>query len=130
MGFPVSSGSFEGTATVRRQDIRKRLAAHAEELRQLGVTSLALFGSAARNESSLESDVDLLVEFGRPVGLFHFFSVQHRLEQILDVKKVDLVQRGALHPALRDHILAEAIHVAYCQRKSYQRLSPRLPQKL
>jgi predicted nucleotidyltransferase len=78
----------------------------------MGVTSLALFGSAARNESSSESDVDLLVEFDEPVGLFHFFSVQHRLEEILGVRKVDLVQRGALHPALRDRILAEAVHVA------------------
>ena len=78
----------------------------------MGVTSLALFGSAARNESSIESDVDFLVEFDRPVGLFHFFSVQHRLEEILGVRKVDLVQRGALHPALREHILAEAIDVA------------------
>jgi predicted nucleotidyltransferase len=97
---------------MNRREVQSRLAAHSEELRSMGVTSLALFGSTARNESSIESDVDLLVEFDRPVGLFHFFSVQHRLEEILGARKVDLVQRGALHPALREHILAEAIRVA------------------
>jgi hypothetical protein len=97
---------------MNRHEIGNKLASHTEELRRMGVTSLALFGSTARGESTIGSDVDLLVEFDRPVGLFHFFSVQHRLEEMLGVRKVDLVQRGALHPALREHILAEAIHVA------------------
>ncbi len=58
------------------------------------------------------SDVDLLVEFDRPVGLFDYFRVQHRLEEMLGVDKVDLIQPGALHPALKNRILAEAEHVA------------------
>jgi len=43
------------------------------------VRSLELFGSVARGEAGPNSDVDLLVEFDRPVGLFHFFRVQRRL---------------------------------------------------
>ena len=94
-----------------RQTILDKLAAHKEELRKMHVSSLALFGSAARDEASDVSDVDFLVEFDRPVGLFHFFDVQHRLEEILCIKKVDLVQRGAVHPALKDRIFAEAVDV-------------------
>ena len=45
------------------------------------------------------------------VGVLHFFTVQHRLEEILEVPKVDMVQKGALHPALRERILAEAVNV-------------------
>jgi uncharacterized protein len=47
---------------------------HHDELAGLGVKSLALFGSSARNEAGVGSDVDLLVEFDRPVGLFAFFG--------------------------------------------------------
>ena len=69
-----------------------KLKAHRDELRRMGVASLTLFGSAAREEINEESDIDLLVEFDRVVGVFHFFRVQHFLEEILGVPKVDLVQ--------------------------------------
>lgn len=78
----------------------------------MGVVSLALFGSTARGEVSETSDIDLLVEFDRAVGLFHFFRLQHRLEEILGITKVDLIQRGAVHPMLQKRILSETIHVA------------------
>ena len=94
------------------QEIQTKLTDHHEELRQMSIASLALFGSTARGEADESSDIDLLVEFDRVVGLFHFFKVQHRLEEILEVSKVDLIQRGAVHPMLRDHILSETIHVA------------------
>jgi predicted nucleotidyltransferase len=97
---------------VKRQAVLDLLSAHSAELRALGVASLALFGSLARDEADDRSDVDLLVAFDRPVGLFQFFRVQHYLEELLGVAKVDLVQRTALHPALRDRILEEAIDVA------------------
>jgi len=97
---------------MNRQQVLDTLAAQADELRARGVASLALFGSAARDEAGLRSDIDLLVEFARPVGLFDFFRLQHWLEEILGVEKVDLVEKGALHPALSQRVLAEAIHVA------------------
>ncbi len=71
--------------------------------------SLDLFGSVARGEARPDSDVDLLVEFERPIGLFHFFRVQRRLEEILG-NRVDLVMRDAVKQRLRDRILAEAVH--------------------
>ena len=77
----------------------------------MGVVSLAVFGSTARNESTQQSDIDLLVDFDRDVGLFHFFEIQHRLEEIIGVPKVDLIQKGAIHPALRNQILSEAVNV-------------------
>lgn len=74
----------------------------------MGVRSLDLFGSVARGESRSDSDVDLIVDFDRPIGLFHFFRVQHRLEQVLGVP-VDLVMRDAVKRQLRERILAEAV---------------------
>ena len=72
---------------------------------------LVLYGSLARGDAGSDSDIDLLVEFGRPVGLFDVFRLQHRLEDLLEVPRVDLVQRGAEHPSLRDSIHKEAINV-------------------
>lgn len=87
-------------------DILRR---HQSELQQLGVKSIALFGSVVREEIRPESDIDILVEFGRPVGLFAFFRLQHRLEDLLG-KRVDLVTPPALKRQLRDRILKEAVY--------------------
>jgi predicted nucleotidyltransferase len=96
---------------VTREEVKERLAVYAAELRELGVRSLELFGSTARNQSRADSDVDLLVEFDRPVGLFHFAKVQQRLESILG-RRVDLGTKASLKPRLRDAILHEAVRVA------------------
>jgi len=95
-----------------RQELEKKLAAFRNELRKMGVVSLAIFGSVARNESTQQSDIDLLVDFDRDVGLFYLFEIQHRLEEIIGVPKIDLIQKGALHPALKKQILSEAVNVA------------------
>jgi len=97
---------------MKRQDILDRLAAHRDELRSSGVKSVALFGSAAKDEATDTSDVDLLVEFDRPTGLLALFVIKHRLEEMLQTDSVDLLTRDGLHPALRDRILVEAINVA------------------
>lgn len=81
-------------------------------LGELIVAGLALFGSTVRNEAKENSDVDLLAEFDRPIGLFDPFRLQHRLEELLDVPRVDLVQRGAEHSALRESTHEEAVNVA------------------
>ena len=86
----------------------ERLAAARPELATLGVRSLHLFGPVARGEAGPTSDVDLLVDFDTPVGLFHFFRVQRRLEKILGCR-VDLVMRDAVKRQLRDRVFAEAV---------------------
>jgi len=86
---------------VQRGRVISILQEHEIELRSVGVASLALFGSTARDEAYEDSDVDLLVDFNRPVALFVVFRLQHKLENLLDVSRMDMVQRGAEHPALR-----------------------------
>lgn len=94
-----------------RQDALDRLAAHKAELRAMGISSLALFGSVARNEATDLSDVDLLVEFDRPIGLFGLQDVRDQLQTILG-HPVDLVPRRSLKRQLRERILAEAVRAA------------------
>ncbi|MBI4558272.1 MAG: nucleotidyltransferase family protein [Candidatus Hydrogenedentes bacterium] len=90
-------------------EIRRRIAEHRRELEDLEVSSLALFGSAARNEASESSDIDLLVEFRQPVGLFTFYRVQEYLEDLLGTPRVDLVLRRAVIDELKDRIYGEAV---------------------
>lgn len=75
------------------------------------VKSLALFGSVARDEARSNSDVDLLVEFSRPVGLFQFIGLKQYLESLLGCP-VDLGTVTSLKPYLKESVMREAIHVA------------------
>lgn len=95
---------------MNREEIFRRLRERQVELRQRGVRSLAVFGSVARGDFSPQSDLDILVEFERPVGLFEFMRLKFYLEQSTDCR-VDLVTADALRPALRDRILGEAVYV-------------------
>jgi uncharacterized protein len=97
---------------MKRNEALRILLAHQDDLRdQFGVKSLSLFGSVARDESTEASDVDVLVEFLRPVGYFGLAALQERLERLFGCK-VDLGTPGSLKPRLRARILEECIHVA------------------
>ncbi len=77
---------------------------------KFGVKSLLLFGSVARNESTSTSDVDLLVEFNRPVGYFGLFALQDYLEKLLGCS-VDLGTLDSLKPYIKDRIMGDLIRV-------------------
>jgi uncharacterized protein len=94
-----------------RQEIIDRIVEHREELKAQGIQSLALFGYVARGDAVQSSDVDVMVELNRPMGLFGLSDLRHLLEQILGVRKVDLITRDGIHPALKDLILSEAVNV-------------------
>ncbi len=97
---------------MKREEVLRILSEHQDELRRTyGVTSLALFGSVARNEATEISDVDILVEFDGRVTLFQMVDLQLHLEALLGVAKVDVVIRDAIYPAIRDDILNKAIDV-------------------
>jgi uncharacterized protein len=97
---------------MERQRVLDILAAHRSELQgQFAVKSLALFGSVARDAATETSDVDLLVEFDRPIGLIHLIGTEQQLARWFGVEKVDLVLRRSVIEELRSNILAEAIDV-------------------
>ncbi|MGF1676589.1 MAG: nucleotidyltransferase family protein [Rivularia sp. (in: cyanobacteria)] len=80
-------------------------------LRILGVNSLALFGSVARDEAKFDSDVDILVDLEPPITFDRYMDVKLYLEEQLGTK-VDLVTRKALKPQIRENVEREAIYVA------------------
>ncbi len=96
---------------MRREEALRLLAEKRDEIARFGVKSVAIFGSVARDEAGPDSDVDVLVEFGVPTGIFEFLRFKEYLERLLG-RQVDLVTPGALKPRLRDRILGEAIRAA------------------
>lgn len=92
-----------------RNSVLTTLKDHQPELAKFGVERIALFGSVVRNEATQESDVDLLVEFNRPIGLFEFIELQIYLEALLGTS-VDLVTPDALRDEMRDEILSETVY--------------------
>lgn len=91
--------------------ITERIAAVAPELRRLGVSRLALFGSYARGEATPESDVDLLVEFGPGRKSFEgLVRLGELLESVLNCP-VEAVTVEGLSPYIGPRILAEAVDV-------------------
>lgn len=59
-----------------------------------GLCQLAIFGSYARSQQRENSDVDILVDFNKPIGL-EFIDLAEELEQILSLK-VDLVSKKGI----------------------------------
>jgi predicted nucleotidyltransferase len=79
--------------------------------RQFGVRRLALFGSTARAEANAGSDVDVLVDFDRPITLFDLVAVRQYLEKALGLAKVDVVPRDCVYPEFLASITQEAVDV-------------------
>ncbi|HEX9648456.1 MAG TPA: nucleotidyltransferase domain-containing protein [Alphaproteobacteria bacterium] len=94
---------------MRRQDIVRILREHEGELRRAGVVSISLFGSAARGEAGLDSDVDLAVRLGAEFshGGFDYFGkiedLKARLSRILG-QSVDIVEEPVERRSLQDRI--------------------------
>jgi predicted nucleotidyltransferase len=93
---------------MRQEEALVVLVSHQNTLKTFGVKSLMVFGSVARDEARTDSDVDLLVEFDHPVGLFTFVRLKRYLEQILE-SSVDLGTPDSLKPYLREPVFREAI---------------------
>jgi uncharacterized protein len=95
---------------MHRVEVLSIIQAHRPHLHLLGVKSLNLFGSVARDQATAESDVDILIELNEPAGFFEFFQIQHYLEDLLQCP-IDLGTIDSLKEHLREPVLNEVIRV-------------------
>lgn len=91
---------------MKRENVEKILKEQKDFLyREYFVSKIGLFGSYAHEEQTETSDIDILVEFTRPVG-FEFIELKDYLETLFN-KSVDLVTIKALKPSMKQEILNE-----------------------
>jgi predicted nucleotidyltransferase len=87
------------------------LAEHRNEIEEkYGVAEIGIFGSYLREEQKETSDIDILVEFKRPVGMLTFINLKNYLSDLFETN-VDLVTKRALKPRIGQRILSEVVYV-------------------
>jgi uncharacterized protein len=92
-----------------REEVLTALRSALPDLRRRWpIRSLGIFGSIARGDAAADSDVDVLVEFERPVGLSAFLALEDALWATVG-RPVDLVSRAALKPHIGEHVLRELV---------------------
>lgn len=108
-GREVSGSERARHERPQERKIHAELAALEKPLRERGLTALALFGSTVRGTSRSDSDVDVLIDVAPDASfsLVDLVSVKDFLEDRLG-RKVDVVTREGLDPAIRDRVIREA----------------------
>ncbi len=90
--------------------IKETLQKHKDDIyNKYSVKSFGIFGSYARNEQTKTSDIDILVEFDKPIGL-EFVALAEYLESLLGIK-VDLVSKKSIKPKLMEYIQRDIHYV-------------------
>ena len=92
---------IEETIKAKRSEIRRIAERH-------GAVNVRLFGSVARGEAKLESDVDLLVDVAAQTSSWFPAGLILDLEKLLG-RRVEIVTEKGLHEDLREKVLSEAI---------------------
>jgi len=81
-----------------------------EILKKHEVKKASLFGSIVREELTINSDIDLIIEFKGDKSLLDLAALQIELEEKLKLK-VDVLTYNSIHPLLKDQILAEQVKI-------------------
>ncbi len=75
-----------------------------------GVSKIGIFGSYVRGEQKKKSDVDILVEFEKPISLLKLVNLENFLADIIGIK-VDVVPKEDIRRELKERIIKEVIYV-------------------
>ena len=95
-----------------KRDIIEKLKKHENELRQKGVTHAAIFGSYAREEQKIGSDIDILIELSPSyeMDIFSYVGLKNYIAHFFDCP-VDVIHKAALKKELRGIVEKEAVYV-------------------
>jgi hypothetical protein len=88
--------------------LRSKREAILELAAKHGAQKVRVFGSAARGESSPDSDIDFLVDMEDGRNLLDLVALWQDLEELLGCK-VEVITDGGTSPYLRERIYAEAV---------------------
>ncbi len=91
-------------------DINKIKLQIAPILKEMGISRSFIFGSYARKEQKMGSDLDLMVELGENKSLLDLVVLKLRLEKELGIK-VDILTSDSVHPDIKKSIMKEKIEI-------------------
>ncbi|MCG6550983.1 MAG: nucleotidyltransferase family protein [Candidatus Magnetominusculus sp. LBB02] len=93
------------------QEITEIIRCHRDELKaRFTVSNVGIFGSYATGRATDASDIDVLVDFDKPISLLMLISLENYLSDITDIK-VDVVPKDDLRVELKERILSETIYI-------------------
>lgn len=91
-------------------DIKETLKTNKLRLTEkYGLSLIAIFGSYGREQQTETSDIDILVDFKKPIGI-EFIDLANELEKLLKAK-VDLVSKNGVRPQYLKQIEQDLIVV-------------------
>jgi len=89
-----------------KEKVFKIIRDNKDMIKGYGVSSVAVFGSFVNGKPGKKSDVDLLVQFYKPT-FKNYFGLKESLQKATG-RKVDILCREAMKPAIKKSILGEA----------------------
>ncbi len=108
-----SSGQIEKEVDIMKlEEVKKILSENKIKLQEkYGIREIAIFGSFARGDEKIESDVDIFVDFEEPIG-WEFVDLCEELEHLLGLK-IDVLTKNAVmsKPALWESIKKDILYV-------------------
>lgn len=85
---------------------------HKAELTKFGIQNVGLFGSYVRDEQSIKSDIDILIDFDPDKESFdNYMAVYDIFERLFKNEKIEIVTRNGLSPYIGPNILKEVMYV-------------------
>lgn len=90
--------------TLEQENIIKRT------LDKLSPKMVGVFGSYARNEQTVDSDLDLLVDFDEQINLLDIVGIEQELTEILGIK-VDLISYRSMSVHLKPFMEKDLIRI-------------------
>ncbi|NTF06998.1 DNA polymerase III subunit beta [Agrobacterium rubi] len=90
----------------------EKLQQRTDAMKRMGATTLYMFGSTARDEALISSDLDLFIDYDptKHFSLFDLVGIKQFLEEELSIN-VDVTTRTSLHPMLKSDIEQSAIRI-------------------
>lgn len=94
----------------KKKELEKVLPIIVKTLEKHGIKKASIFGSYARGEQDKASDIDIIVEPTKGLGLFNFVGIKLELEEKLG-RKVDLLTYKSIHPSLKKYIKRDEVKI-------------------
>ena len=96
---------------ISTNDVLKAITANRNDISKLGIVKVGLFGSFSRGDQTRESDIDLLVEFGKNKKNFKNYMGFVKLTESLFGRGVEVVTLESLSPHIAPYIKKEVKYV-------------------